>query len=105
MTNKRMIQRDQTTTVVEEKGVAELRARLAVQVKDQTLDDKTRIRNIEDKLSIILTRFDATLVHYEDLTKAYDRLVTKFEFHPFKVMVWGQCVFMLAVVLILVGTR
>ena len=90
----------------EEQAWQALRRQVAEQSAEQSFtDDKRRLGDLENKFLALINKVENLIGHYEDLTKAYDRLVTKFEFNPFKVMVWGQCIFMLAVVLIFLSRR
>ena len=85
----------------EEQAWVALRRQVAENAAETSFhDDKRRLGNLETRLGVIIQRVEQLVTHYEDLTKAYDRLVTRLEFGPFKTLVFGLCVFMVVVMLI-----
>lgn len=85
----------------EEQAWQALRRQVAEHSAEQSFtDDKRRLGDLENKFLALLNKVEKVIGHYEDLTKAYDRLVTRLEFAPFKVLVWGLVGFTIAVMLI-----
>lgn len=88
----------------EEMAWQALRRRVADQAIESSFeDDKKRVRNMEDRLLLLLQKVELVMGHYQDLTAAYDRLVTRIEFSAFKSVVFCLCVSMGAILLLLLS--
>ena len=85
----------------EEQAWVALRRQVAENAAETSFhDDKRRLVSLETRMGSVAQRLELLVTHYEDLIKAYDRLVTRLEFGPFKTLVFGLCVFMVVVMLI-----